>query len=74
MLHPSAEIEVSSPHAGDVGKVLGEPASFASSRFVNWFIDFDERVLKPGLIFKYDKIRSILDVANQEKLKEQADL
>jgi hypothetical protein len=49
---------------GDSGKVLGEPSSFASSRFVEWFGNFDEMKLKPFLIFKYDKIKTILDIAN----------
>ena len=30
------------------------PASWVNSRFVNWFIDFDENTLRPFLIRKYN--------------------
>lgn len=36
----------------------GEPVSFADSKFVNWFVKFDEETLRPFLIYKYsiDKV------------------
>jgi hypothetical protein len=36
-----------------------EPIAWADSRFVKWFIDFDETVLRPFLIYKYSVDRLI---------------
>lgn len=41
------------------GKGSG-PSSWVNSRFVNWFIDFDERTLRPFLIRKYNIDRIML--------------
>lgn len=36
-----------------------EPIGFADSRFVKWFVDFDESFLRPCLIYKYSVQRVI---------------
>ena len=70
MLHPNQEKDVESPRHSSVSEVLGDgPGSFSDSKFALWFMGFDDKHLGPFLIRNHNKVRMILDLANQEKLK-----
>jgi hypothetical protein len=55
--HPNEANDDSSEEEHDPN----EPASWAKSRFVKWFAHYDENVLRPFFIRKYNKARIMLE-------------
>ena len=55
IVHPNEEKSmISDAPSRRPSYLLGtQPASWATSAFVNWFVDFDERKLRPFLIRNY---------------------
>lgn len=67
--HPNEVNEDSSDEEYDPN----EPASWAKSRFVRWFGQFDENVLRPCFIRRYNRARAMLEDEYQELLREAVD-
>lgn len=55
IMHPNEEKSmISDAHSRRPSYLLGpQEASWSNSRFVNWFVDFDEYKLRPFLIRNY---------------------
>jgi hypothetical protein len=47
-------------------RLVPQPASFSTSKFVNWFLRIDESHLKPFLIRKYSRDRQIIEDQYQD--------
>ena len=50
---------------------LAKPNSWVDSKFVKWFVDFDETVLRPFLIYKYDLKQVMAEDQYEEYAKNQ---
>jgi hypothetical protein len=59
IIHPNEEKERSTSILDEV--VPGSPFHWPSSRFVRWFLVFDEEKLRPFFIRNYDRAVALLE-------------